>query len=102
MYNDRQADKTSLEQKFERLRREVLEDKQFATDAKHLLTISRNTWSTDRKTLEDTIVELFSSCQSSPAIQEARKAAALAQFSRVKEAEEKYNCEVLPHADTLR
>ncbi|KZV68448.1 hypothetical protein PENSPDRAFT_735917 [Peniophora sp. CONT] len=97
-----EADRTALEQKVERLQREVLESKKVANDAKRSLTKERDAWSSDRKTLEDTIVELSSSEQSAAAVQAARDEEAQAQSGRVKEAEEKYNREVLAHADALR
>ncbi|KAG6813573.1 hypothetical protein H0H92_009617 [Tricholoma furcatifolium] len=92
----------ALKEKLEAAEGELTEFTSKYNDLQKTLETERTAWTTDKKTLEDTIVDLTTSEKHSENDRNSRELEVKQQEERAKAAEERYSNEVIAHAESMK
>ncbi|KAG6850340.1 hypothetical protein H0H93_014613 [Arthromyces matolae] len=92
----------SLKEKLDAAQNQVTELTAKYNDLQKNFELERVEWATDKKTLEDTIVDLSTSEKHSESDRASRENEVRQQEERAKAAEDRYSNEVIAHADSMK
>ncbi|EMD40194.1 hypothetical protein CERSUDRAFT_112402 [Gelatoporia subvermispora B] len=98
----REAEYNALQEKFEGAQQELAQFNQKYAQLQETFETERVAWANDKKTLEDTIVDMSTSERSSENDRTSRETELRQQEERAKAAEERYSHEVLAHAESIK
>ncbi|KAI0310134.1 TPR/MLP1/MLP2-like protein-domain-containing protein [Amylostereum chailletii] len=97
-----QSDNDALQDDLKRVEEELAKSKEALTEIQRSFEVEREAWLNDKKTLEDTIVDLTTSEKAIAEDRTSRESAVQQQEERVKAAEERYTREVVAHAESIK
>lgn len=97
-----QSDITALNERYQTLQQENTQGNAKFSTLQHQLETERVAWANDKKTLEDTIVELSTSERMTENDRTTRESEVREQVERAKAAEDRYSREVVAHADSIK
>ncbi|TDL22268.1 hypothetical protein BD410DRAFT_789007 [Rickenella mellea] len=98
----RESQERALQEKLEALEQDMVRLSDKNSDLSKTLETERAVFASDKKTLEDTIVDITNAEMSSRSDQTSRQSEVHQLEERAKAAEEKYGQEVLAHADSIK
>ncbi|KAI0693206.1 hypothetical protein BC835DRAFT_1276339 [Cytidiella melzeri] len=97
-----ESEYTALRGQLEAVQQELAQLSQTNTELKATLAAERSAWAQDKKTLEDTIVDITTSERSSESDRASRENEIRELEDRAKAAEERYSRELVSHADSMK
>ncbi|EIN12937.1 hypothetical protein PUNSTDRAFT_97919 [Punctularia strigosozonata HHB-11173 SS5] len=97
-----EAEYTAMNEKLHAVQQELAQASQKYTELKSSYDSDRAAWASDKKTLEDTIVDMSTSEKHSESDRVLFEAELRQQQDRVKAAEDRYSREVIAHAETIK
>ncbi|KAI0338862.1 hypothetical protein BDW22DRAFT_1362157 [Trametopsis cervina] len=97
-----ESEYNALLAQLEAIQRELTQANQSNTELKETLSTERSAWAQDKKMLEDTIVDITTSERSSDSDRASRENEVRELEERAKAAEERYNRELVSHADAIK
>ncbi|CCM06215.1 uncharacterized protein FIBRA_08460 [Fibroporia radiculosa] len=92
----------ALQERFQTIQQELEQLSEKNLELRRSLETERIAWTQDRKTLEDTIVDMSASERNSENDRASRESEVRQQVERAKAAEDRYSREVMAHADALK
>ncbi|KZT67236.1 hypothetical protein DAEQUDRAFT_729270 [Daedalea quercina L-15889] len=98
----RSSEFTALQAQLQTVQQELSQVSQKHTELQRTLETERIAWVTDRKTLEDTIIDMSTSERNSENDRASRDTEVKQQQERTRAAEERYASEVVAHAEALK
>ncbi|OSD07459.1 hypothetical protein PYCCODRAFT_1456277 [Trametes coccinea BRFM310] len=98
----RQSEIDALQEKLRAAEERLTQLSQANTELQQQFDSERTAWANDKRTLEDTIVDMSTSAQSSQSDRSTWEAEIRQQEERAKAAEERYSREVLSHAESIK
>ncbi|KAI0629748.1 hypothetical protein C8Q77DRAFT_263303 [Trametes polyzona] len=98
----RQSEVEALQEKLSAAEERLAQLSQANTELQQKLDSERVAWANDKKTLEDTIVDMSTSAQHTQTDRSTWEAEIRQQEERAKAAEERYSREVLSHAESIK
>ncbi|KAI9059234.1 hypothetical protein FKP32DRAFT_1606262 [Trametes sanguinea] len=98
----RQSEIDALQEKLRAAEERLAQLSQANTEIQQQFDSERAAWANDKRTLEDTIVDMSTSAQSSQSDRSTWEAEIRQQEERAKAAEERYSREVLSHAESIK
>ncbi|KAG9227404.1 Protein mlp1 [Pleurotus ostreatus] len=96
------SERAALEEKLKIAQEELLQLRATYAELQKTLESERTAWLNDKKTLEDTIVDMSTSEKSSESDRTSRENEYRQQEQRAKAAEERYSNEVVAHAESIK
>ncbi|KAI0062383.1 hypothetical protein BV25DRAFT_683663 [Artomyces pyxidatus] len=97
-----EAERDVLQKRLDSLTQELQKSQEALAESQRILDTERDAWENDKKTLEDTIVDLTTAEKNVADDRTSRDAEVHAQEERVKAAEERYSREVVAHAESIK
>lgn len=97
-----QSEYNALRSQLESTQQELAQLNQKHSELKEALANERAAWAQDKKTLEETIIDITTSERSSESDRASRENEIKELEERAKAAEERYNRELLSHADAIK
>ncbi|KAI0357500.1 hypothetical protein OH77DRAFT_1435746 [Trametes cingulata] len=98
----RQSEIEALQEKLKAAEERIAELSQANSDLQHKFDTERIAWLNDKRTLEETIVDMSTSAQHTQSDRTSWEAEIRQQEERAKAAEERYSREVLSHAESIK
>ncbi|RPD77586.1 hypothetical protein L226DRAFT_326460 [Lentinus tigrinus ALCF2SS1-7] len=98
----RQSEIEALREKLQQSEKRLAEFTQANTELQRQFETERTAWLNDKRTLEDTIVDMSTSAQSTQSDRSSWEAEIKQQEARAKAAEDRYAREVLSHAESIK
>ncbi|KIM43182.1 hypothetical protein M413DRAFT_9931 [Hebeloma cylindrosporum] len=97
-----ESETQALQERLEQTSKELAEVRAQHNDAQKSFEVERITWISDKKTLEDTIVDMSTSEKHSESDRSSREQELRNLEERAKSAEQKYSHEVIAHAESMK
>ncbi|KAF9805161.1 hypothetical protein IEO21_09180 [Rhodonia placenta] len=102
MLTSSQSELNALQEKLQAAQHDFTQTSAKCSELQRILDTERVAWANDRKTLEDTIVDMSTSERESESDRLSREGEMRQQEERAKAAEERYASEVVAHAEALK